>query len=413
MSADPIPHFDAAVVGGGIIGAACAYALGQERAIGRLVLLERDEVGGGVTSAAAGLCTLLTKRPDLQIALAAESMRFHEDWAARLPGVPLHRAPTLMVFEAPEEALAADVMLESVRRFDPWVERLSPGEVAVREPAWCGPCHGGLLSPGGFRVDPPRLAEHWAAHAVGPAVIGLPGDPGSRLRLCAELEELDDRAGSWFLRTSAGDLTADHVVLAAGLETAGLAARLGWVLPLRSRRGQMAIAEPPPGFLRNHVLAAEYLAAKFDAGPPADPEEEGPLEYSFAAVLDGDAGVWIGSTRRFAADGRLRGDERIRLLHGAMQRLRGFDPGWVTDERSGRRPWTPDGLPLIGRLPDRPNLYVAAGHEGDGVMLAPVTGRIIADLIIGRTPRLDTAPLRPDRFGRRWMPVSDQTDTLS
>lgn len=65
----------------------------------------------------------------------------------------------------------------------------------------------------------------------------------------------------------------------------------------------------------------------------------------------------------------------------------------------GRRPTTPDGLPLIGRLPQAPRVLVAAGHQHYGLTLGPRTGRLIADLVVDRRPNFDLSPFRVDRFG--------------
>ncbi len=66
---------------------------------------------------------------------------------------------------------------------------------------------------------------------------------------------------------------------------------------------------------------------------------------------------------------------------------------------SGLRPYTPDGKPLIGHVSSRPGLFLAAGHEGDGISLAPVTGRLAADLILdGKTDVPAAGSFRPERF---------------
>jgi glycine oxidase len=67
---------------------------------------------------------------------------------------------------------------------------------------------------------------------------------------------------------------------------------------------------------------------------------------------------------------------------------------------AGLRPMTPDGLPVIGHDPARPALVYACGHSRNGVLLAPITGDVVADLVTGTTPRLDLAPFSVERFGR-------------
>ena len=78
--------------------------------------------------------------------------------------------------------------------------------------------------------------------------------------------------------------------------------------------------------------------------------------------------------------------------------MRGLAGRRVVDVWAGLRPCTPDGLPVIGRPQDAPGLVLATGHAMKGVSLAPVTGRLVAELVAGEPPSLDMRPFRPDRF---------------
>jgi glycine oxidase len=70
-----------------------------------------------------------------------------------------------------------------------------------------------------------------------------------------------------------------------------------------------------------------------------------------------------------------------------------FDRAWA-----GLRPRLPDGLPAIGRFPDIPNLYVATGHYRNGILLGPLTGELVADLALGKKPRVPLDAFFPGRF---------------
>jgi len=408
-------QFDTVIIGGGIVGAACAYALRKQKPDRQLMLIEGDRIGGGTTSAAAGLASLLTKQPDFHMRLAAESIRLHLDWNAREALSPLHRCGLLLVFENEGESKLGERQVEEVRRYEPWVSRLTPSQVSQMEPNYVGPCFGALHSPESFRVDPVELTKKWVERALDGKVCFEIPEPGAepRFRLDAMVDGLEPHGEGWQVHTDAGSFTAQRVIVAAGLDTVGLLAPLGWHLPIRPRRGQIERTRPLRGLLKRSIIASNYVSDKFDTHPPADEEDESALEYSFAVIVDENTRLWIGSSRRFSPDGSLRADERVRMLYGALQRLRNFSIDTVDLELAGRRPWSPDGLPLIGRLPDCPNLFVAAGHEGDGVTLAPITGQIITSMIDDLSLRINPAPVRPDRFGRRWVPADAEGDTLS
>jgi D-hydroxyproline dehydrogenase subunit beta len=114
---------------------------------------------------------------------------------------------------------------------------------------------------------------------------------------------------------------------------------------------------------------------------------------------DGD--VLVGSSReRRGFD--LAVDEAVRaaMLDRAAQLFPGLRQLPVAAAWAGLRPWLPDHLPAIGPSRAVPGLWLATGHEGAGVALGPVTGRLIAQLYAGESPVVDPAPFDPDRFSR-------------
>jgi sarcosine oxidase subunit beta len=115
---------------------------------------------------------------------------------------------------------------------------------------------------------------------------------------------------------------------------------------------------------------------------------------------------FVGSSREFVGFDDGTSPEVIRAM--ARTAVRHF-PGVanVRVERSfaGLRPATPDGRPIIGEAASCRGLYVAAGHEGDGIALGPITGRIVAELILGVVPAWDLTSLSPDRFDKSHAPA--------
>ena len=75
----------------------------------------------------------------------------------------------------------------------------------------------------------------------------------------------------------------------------------------------------------------------------------------------------------------------------------------ILESWAGLRPATPDGLPLLGALSSRPNHYIAAGHYRDGILLAPATARVMAQLLSGETPSTDLTPFSPSRYTQKYV----------
>jgi D-amino-acid dehydrogenase len=89
---------------------------------------------------------------------------------------------------------------------------------------------------------------------------------------------------------------------------------------------------------------------------------------------------------------------RVDALRRGAARVLGHDDRAVIDVWAGLRPCAPDGVPVIGRPAGLPSLILATGHAMKGVSLAPVTGRLVAELVAGEAPSHDLAPFSPDRF---------------
>jgi D-hydroxyproline dehydrogenase subunit beta len=184
------------------------------------------------------------------------------------------------------------------------------------------------------------------------------------------------------------------VVVAAGPWSRDLVEAAGVALPLEPRKGQLVRLRAPKAdepFIRHKVVEAAYLAsvASDDAG----------LQVTSVVETTWDGDVLVGSSRErrgfdLAADDAVSDAMRERAAQ-LFPRLRELpvDAAWA-----GLRPWLPDHLPAIGASSAVQGLWLATGHEGAGVALGPVTGRLVAQLYTGETTILDPSPFAPDRF---------------
>ncbi len=177
------------------------------------------------------------------------------------------------------------------------------------------------------------------------------------------------------VETGAGTVHSDVVVVACGAWSAGLLGPLGASLPVVPVRGQMVLFEARPGTLHRIVLnAGRYVIPRRDGRVLAGST----LEY---VGFDRSTTEWALAELRVAAEG----------LIPAL----GVFP--VVRHWSGLRPGSPDEAPYIGQAPDQKGLYVNAGHFRNGVVTAPASARLLADLILERPPILDPAPFDLDR----------------
>ena len=195
--------------------------------------------------------------------------------------------------------------------------------------------------------------------------------------VAADVQEIDvGPDGARGLETSAGRLEMEELVIAGGAWSGRLAAKLGHRVPLETQRGYHAMVAAPKAAPRRNVQWTEkkFIATPMDggvrfAGTVEIAGLEAPPDYTRADIL---------------------------LGHGRTM-LPGLAGGEVT-RWMGHRPCLPDSVPVIGRSPKVRNVTFAFGHGHIGLICAPATGRLVAEIVSGAPPSIDPAPYRIDRF---------------
>ena len=311
-------------------------------------------------AAATVLRALHTASADLHDELARDG---GERWLYRRDGVVQAYEERATMEEAEKDAETQRVM--GVR-----ADVLSPADVRARFPGLRGELAGALFFPDDGHMDPALFTR---------AVADKAAAAGAEVRRGVEAIALEPAgAGAVKVVTTRGDFIADQVVLAAGAWTPALTKGLGLALPI----------EPAKGY-------------SVDVARPADFPEL-PLYLGDAhCILTplGDA-LRLGSTLELSGWDMTIRRARVAGLRRAAQRVMGIpDDAPVRQIWRGPRPVTPDGLPVVGRVPRPERVILATGHCMLGLSLAPVTGKLVAELAGGRPPSVDLDPLSPDRFG--------------
>ncbi len=363
---------DVLIIGGGIVGAACALELAEAGC--RVHLLEAEGLGGSATAAAMGHLVALDGSP-----AELELSRLGVDrWKALAPrlGTALENDPcgTLWVAQDDEEMALVRPRCEAYRAAGIAAEMVEARHLSEVEPCLSSRLAGGMRVPGDAVLYPPAgarlLAE--AAQRAGARI-----EPGTQV---ATLEP-----GGVRLRDGSR-LAADAVVLAAGSASREFLRHL----PLVKRKGHLAITDRHPGFLRHQLVELGYL--KSAHGSNAD-------SVAFNLQPRPNGQLLLGSSRQFGDDDpELRPDLLRRMIQRALAYVPDLAQLPVVRCWTGFRPTTPDHRPLIGALPGRPGLFLACGHEGLGITTAPATAALLTAQILGRSLPLDPAPFLPSRF---------------
>ena len=180
-------------------------------------------------------------------------------------------------------------------------------------------------------------------------------------------------------------LTCEHVVVATGPWAGELTG-----LPVEPRKGQLVALAAPRDLIRHKLVEASYVDAV------AGPGDALLIATVIEQTLDGDE-VLVGSSReRVGFDATISETTTRALIDRATRFVPALAGLPVTRTWCGFRPWLPDGLPAVG--PVRDGVWTTTGHEGAGVGLGPISGRLLAQLICGEQPAIDPAPFDPRRF---------------
>lgn len=350
---------DAVVVGGGVIGAAVAWSLA--RAGLAVTLLERGELAGQASSAAAGMLAPISEShgegPLLRAGLASlalfpalvgelrDASGIDPEWVAsgclRVPAD-----------DAEAEAFARRARSDAALGLA-WLE---PGEVARLAPGLApgSRARGALFCAREAHVRSPQLTRAFAAAAAA---------HGARIETGVEARGLL-RSGERVtgVATSAGERPAGLVVLCPGSFAASFAA---WIGPE---------ARIPVEPVRGQIVALEACAPRCIVW--------GPGAY-LVPKLDGS--LVVGATvERVGFDARPTAGGVESLLAAARALLPESAGARFLGASAGLRPDTPDHLPLVGPWPSAPGLVIATGHYRNGVLLAPLTGQLVADGVLGK-----------------------------
>jgi D-amino-acid dehydrogenase len=280
----------------------------------------------------------------------------------------IRRTGCLVVYESDEEFAASEREWEMRRRRGVPLQMLSADEMFQLEPNLSRHYRRGVLqTEHGYVVDPYRLVQRLAAKFI--------ADGGRLVRGTAERFTRSD-GKVIAVETSAGALVADHVVIAAGVWSRALMRQLGTDVPLESQRGY-------------HVtLTAPSIEPRLPISPAKAKIYATPMEM----------GLRVAGTVEFAGIDAPPNFARARRLLVQVKAMYPKVDTAAFTEWMGQRPCLPDSLPVIGPLRDSPNVLLAFGHGHNGMTSGPVTGKVIADLVAGRPAAFDLAPYRADRF---------------
>ncbi len=381
---------DVVVVGGGVIGAACAREL-AERGV-QVTLIERAELAGAASGRNLGLWS--TPYDPMLVPMARAGL---QSYLAIVDDAPLpvfldREAIGILSTIGEEEKEAAQVDRDAAAAVGVTSEHLDPQQLRRLEPELRPDLAGAWLLHDGHRLDPAALTVALALRAkeLG-AVIR------HHLSVRALLRQGDRVAG---VATDEGTVEAGTVVLAAGPWSQDLLRTLDLRIPITGARGWLVRLRPPRTLISHWIEGAARSLFRASVGEvAAGAFAEGVPEPDVGTMLQPapDGSIVAGASRQAVVTNE-PDDAGVphAIVRGAISMLPALAEAAVVSAWWGVRPMSPDERPLVGRLAE--GLIVATGHGSEGVILAAGTGQLVAAAITGDEPPFNPAPFDPGRF---------------
>ena len=358
------------IIGGGVIGTACAYFL-SKRGV-KVLVLERSHLGAGASGTTASIISIggSSSTPEPLQPLNVEGYQLILDAEQEFER-PLEviKGGALYVAMNEQEALDLQAFDKEIRKMGIDCKLMDGSEARREEPLLCAEVEAALLNPASYHVNPFRLVDGYLGAALG---------KGSRVEYGVEVHGIEVSDGRIDrVVTNKGDYHADWAVVAGGAYSPQILSSLNVQIPIVPARGQVILTEACERMTDHVIMFLNHLYVRQTAS----------------------GNFYLGSHTEFVGfENRITLDkittftkafvQAVPLL-GRLRALRFF---------AGFRPICEDNLPVIGPVPECPRLIVASGHGRAGMRLSAGTGKAVSELILDGETEHSIEAFAVDRF---------------
>lgn len=362
-----------ALVGGGIIGCSIAYYLAREGV--NATIFEERELASGASGANQGVIAAQLYDPPL-LDLILESRKLYTEFERYLPiDFEFDKCGSIVCATEERHWAVLEERVKKLQEFGVKVELVEGAHLREMEPWLSKDIIGASMCSEDFLVNPIKLtyALAYAARSLGSKIYTY-----THVRKIIVKNKMVES-----IVTDRGAIKTRYVVISAGAWTPLIEGLEEFKLPIQPQRGQLFVTETTPPCNFKLILDADYLTTAFNSeltGASRDLR----IRRGIASVLNQTKnGNWlIGSSRDFAGFDKRTVMQDLKIIAArAMKFLPHLRYVNVLRTFASLRPYSADELPILGKVPGVEGLFIATGHCGNGVALAPITGKIIADLI--------------------------------
>jgi sarcosine oxidase subunit beta len=382
--------YDVVILGGGIIGLSCAYYLTLENK--KVALVEKNQIGSGASGSCDDMILLQSKKPGKNLELAIESLKLYKELVKKLNyDIGFHNRGGMILIDKEEHLSFMEDYVSKQKDYGLDIELIDKKTVKKYHPFVKENIVASTHGTEDSQVNPLFTMRAFMGNAISAGMDVYKG---------TEVVELNKKSSFWQLRLSTGtEIETENVINAAGAWAADVGKLIGIDIPITSKKGQIAVTENIPQLGRENIWSAEYIISKLNPElvKSSDIHKELGIGLSMSQTSDGN--YLIGSTRESGNYNKNTNYEAIRILvNQAVDFFPILKNIHIIRTFAGFRPACVDGKPIISEVKGNEGFYIAAGHEGDGIAMAPITGKLISQMICGQKTLLDINELSFERF---------------
>ncbi|MDD3656230.1 MAG: FAD-dependent oxidoreductase [Atribacterota bacterium] len=380
-----ISKADVVIIGGGVIGTSIFYHLAKNNM--NAVLLEKETIASGTSGACEGIIFLQTKKPGIHLKMAIKSAEIFKHLKEELDYDIEYISNGAMVV-IPDQ-VQYDTMKKFVREqsnngLD--VKLLNSREARNKQPELSNSIAGATYCSADGQVNPIRLAYGFAEAGQrykNARIYNHTKVQGIKIR--------DNKIES--IVTDRGRINTNLVVNAAGIYAPQIGAMVNLDIPIRPRRGQLLVTEEIPDIVNGVLCTSNYIACKYN------PEIKNDDGAGLTVESTASGNYLVGATREFVGFNSQVTYSGIECIaKNIVCLIPAFKNIAIIRCFAGLRPYTEDGLPILGEVEGIDGFIMAAGHEGDGIALSPITGKLISELVIEGKSSMSLESFQLSRF---------------
>lgn len=376
---------DVVIIGGGVIGTSIFYHLAKNKV--QVLLIEKKSIASSTSGACEGIIFLQTKKPGIHLEMAIKSAEIFKNLEEELDYKIEYISQGAMVV-IPDQ-MQYKVMQKFVREQNKSglnVKLLNSEEARKRQPALSETIAGSTFCPDDAQVNPILLAYGFAEAAI----------RYKNAKLLTHTNAIGIKKkgqGIEGILTDKGIVKTNIVINAAGVFAPQIGSMINLDIPITPRRGQLLVTEPVSDIIKGVLCTSNYIACKYD------PNGLNSATAGITVESTASGNYLIGATREFVGfNSQVTHDGVQCIARNLVSLIPDFKKVSVIRYFAGLRPYTDDGLPILGQVEGINGFIMAAGHEGDGIALSPVTGKLISELVIEGESSIPLDTFRLSRF---------------